>query len=197
MISSWTRTRQTFCWSIRGFARGLHLTTCNLEVNKFPSLTKLMSLGVILDKHMTFDDQIDNFCKSSINHLRNLFRIRRYLGVNAASTVIHAFITTRLDYCNHLYFGLPKYKVKKMQQIQNIASRYVTGARKFDHTTSILVQLHWLPVSYRIMFNHWMVSTHSKSATSLRSNFQDLLIQPTCKTKTNGDRAFPVCAPKI
>ena len=38
---------------------------------------------------------------------------------------------------------------------------------------------------------------HRKSARSLRSNFQDLLIQPTCKTKTYGDRAFSVCAPKI
>ena len=36
-----------------------------------------------------------------------------------------------------------------------------------------------------------------KLARSLRSNFQDLPIQPTCKTKTYGDRAFSVCAPKI
>ena len=103
---------------------------------------KVTSLGVIVDKHMTFDDQIDHVCKSSINHLRNLFRIRSYLDVNAASTVIHAFITTRLDYCNHLYFGLPKYKVNKLQQIQNIAARYVTGARKYDHITPVSVQFH-------------------------------------------------------
>ena len=113
---------------------------------------KIRSLRIIFDKHMTFDDQIDHVCKSSIKHLRNLFRIRTYLDVNAASTGIHAFITTRLDYCNHLYFGLPKYKVKKLQQIQNIAARYVTGARKYDHITPILVQLHWSPVSYRIVF---------------------------------------------
>ena len=52
---------------------------------------KVRSLGVILDKHMTFDDQIDHVCKSPINHLRNLSRIRPYLDVNAASTVIHAY----------------------------------------------------------------------------------------------------------
>ena len=84
---------------------------------------------------MTFDDQIDHVCKSSINHLRNLFKICTYLDVNAVSTVIHAFITTWLDYCNHLYFGLPKYKVKKLQQIHNIAARYVTAAWKYDHIT--------------------------------------------------------------
>ena len=174
---------------------------------------KVTSLGVILDKHMSFDDQIDHVCKSSINYLRNLFRIRRYLDVNAGSTVMHALITTRLNYCNHLYFGLPKYKVKKLQQIQNIAARYISGARKFDHITPVLVQLHWLPVSYRIVFKHLLfvykslnglcpqylteVLDRRKSTRSLRSSIQDLLMQPTCKTKTYGDRAFSVCAPKI
>ena len=77
----------------------------------------------------------------------------------------------------------------------------------------ILVQLHWLPVSYRIEFKHLLfvykslngvypqyltnLLTHQKSARSLCSNFQDLLIQPTSKTKTYGDRFFSVCAPKI
>ena len=147
---------------------------------------------------MAFDDQIDHVCKSSINHLRSLFRICRYLDVNAASTVIHAFITTRLDYCNHLYFGLPKYKVK-LQQIQNIAACCVTGARKFDHVTPIIEQLHWLPVSYRIVLKHLLfvdkslnglcpqyltnLLEHQKSAWSLCSNVQGLLIQPTCEKK--------------
>ena len=128
-----------------------------------------------------------------------MFRIRRYLDVNAASTVIHTFITTRLDYCNHLYFGLPKYKVKKLQQIQNIAARYVTGARKYDHITPVLVQLHWLPVSYRIVFKHLFVykSLNGLCPQYLTNLLEDLLIQPTCKTKTYGDRAFSVCAPKI
>ena len=102
--------------------------------------------------------------------------------------------------------------MKKLQQIQNIAARYVTGARKYDLTPA-LVQLHWLPVSYRIGFKHLLfvykslnglypqylteLLEHRKSTRSLRSNFQDLLMQPTCKTKTYGDRAFSVCAPKI
>jgi len=115
-------------------------------------------------------------------------------------------MTAWLEYCNDLYFGLPTYKVKKLQQIQNIAARYVTGARKCDHITPILVQLHWLPVSYRIVFKHLAfvyksliglcpqyltnLLEHLKSVRSLCSNFQDVLIQPTCKTKTSGGRRF-------
>ena len=56
--------------------------------------------------------------------------------------VIHAFITTWLDHCNHLYFGLPKYKMKKLQQIQNIAAHYVTGAYySYLSTTSLVAGL--------------------------------------------------------
>ena len=102
---------------------GLHLVT---------STTKY-----ILDKHMTFNDQINPVCQSSIDHLSNLFRIGGYLDVNPALTVIHAFTTTRLDYSYHLYFGLPKYKVKKLQQIQLIAARYVIGAGKYNQYSFI------------------------------------------------------------
>ena len=132
--------------------------------------------------------------------------------MNAASKVIHAFITTRLDYCNHLYFGLPKYKVKKLQQIQNIAARYVTGVRKYDHITPVLIHLHLLPVSYRIVFKHRLfvykslnglcpqylmeLLEHWKSARCLRSNSQDLLMPPTCKTKTYGRTGLSKIAPR-
>ena len=90
------------------------MITCNFAKEKKKQISisdKVTSFGVILDKHLSFDDQIDHVCKSSINHLRNSFRNRRYLDVNAPSTVIHAVITKQLDYCNHLYFRLRKYKV--------------------------------------------------------------------------------------
>ena len=136
------------------FREGPALNDLQFRDKQSSTFDKVANIGVILDKHMSFDDQIDHVCKSSINHLRNLYRIRSYVDVNAASTVIHAFITTRLDYCNNLYFGLPKYKMKNLQQIPNSAARYVTGPRKYGHITPVLVQLQWLSVSYRIVFKH-------------------------------------------
>ena len=99
----------------------------------------------------------------------------------------------------------------QLQQIKNIAARYVTGARKCDHIAPVLVQLHWLPISYRIKHLLFVYKSlnglcpqyltelldHRKSTRYLRSNSQDLLMQPTCRMKTYRDRAFSVCAPKI
>ncbi len=46
------------------------------------------------------------------------------------SIVIHAFITSRLDYCNSLYLGLPKSLLARLQMVQNAAARLLTGAKK-------------------------------------------------------------------
>ena len=121
---------------------------------------KVTSLGVILEKHLSFDDQIDHVCKSSINHLRNSFTIRRYLDVNAPSTVIHAVITKRLDYCNHLYFGLPKYN--KVPINAEHCCSYISLCKEYNHITPVLAQLHWLPVSYRIVFKDLLFVYKSK-----------------------------------
>ena len=39
-----------------------------------------------------------------------------------------------------------------MQSVLNAAARLVFSARKFDHTTSLLCELHWLKVPERIKF---------------------------------------------
>ena len=131
-------------------------------------------------------------------HLRNLFRIRRYLTEKSASMVVDAFITSRLDHCNSLYFGLPKYQVKRLQQLQNTSARFVTKAGKYDHITALLVELRWLPVSFRIVFKLLLLVykilnglspsylsnfvQYQTATRSLRSNSQELLIQPMAKT---------------
>jgi len=40
----------------------------------------------------------------------------------------------------------------RVQSVQNAAARLVTGARRCDHITPVLRQLHWLPVRQRIIF---------------------------------------------
>ena len=110
------------------------------------------NLGIIFDREISFNYQINQLCRTSFFLLRNLFKIRKYLTDEATSKVVHAFVTTKLEYCNYLYFGLPKYQVNKMQRVQNTAARLVTRSSKHDHITPLLQQLHWLPVSYRIVF---------------------------------------------
>ena len=171
------------------------------------------NLGIIFDREISFNYQINQLWRTLFFLLRNLFKIRKYLADEATSKVVHAFVTTKLEYCNHLYFGLPKYQVNKMQRIQNTAAWLVTCSSKHDHITPLLQQLHWLPVSYRIVFKILLLvykARHGlcpgyvsellqerKSSPALRSSSPGLLATPTSRTKTNGERTFSVSSPKL
>jgi len=65
--------------------------------------------------------------------------------------LVHAFVSSRLDYCNALLYGVSEGLLRR-QSAQNAAARLVTGARRRDHITPILRQLHWLPVRQRVQF---------------------------------------------
>ena len=64
--------------------------------------------------------------------------------------MIHAFVSSRLDYCNSLLYGLPQVEIDKIQRVQNAAARHIFEQPKFCHITPVLSQLHWLPMKYRI-----------------------------------------------
>ena len=62
------------------------------------------------------------------------------------------FCVSRIDYCNSILYGLPTVEHEKLQRVQNIAARLITGSSRRDHITPVLKNLHWLPVKLRITF---------------------------------------------
>jgi len=77
--------------------------------------------------------------------LRQLRPLRRCMTDEAINTLTHAFISSRLDYCNVLYCGIAEGLMSRLQLVQNAAARLVTGIRRHEHITPVLRQLHWLP----------------------------------------------------
>ena len=97
----------------------------------------------------SFDQLIKEITKITFYQLRNIAKIRSFLSTADAEILIHASISSRLDYCNALFSSLLCESTKSLQMVQNAAATVLTRSRKFDHITPILASLHWLPVHIR------------------------------------------------
>ena len=80
------------------------------------------NLGVIFDSHLDMHTHITSMCWSAMYHLWRISSIRQFLDRGATETLIHAFISSRLDYCNLLLTGLPSCELDRLERVQNVAS---------------------------------------------------------------------------
>ncbi len=113
---------------------------------------KVKNLEVILETDLSFSSHIKAVIKSAYYHLKNITEIRSSVCSQDLEKRVHAFITSRVDYCNGLLTGHPQKTVRQLQLIQNAAARILTRTRKSEHITPVLRSLHWLPVTFRIDF---------------------------------------------
>lgn len=109
-------------------------------------------LGVVLDSQLTMSAHVNSVCRSAYYQLRQLRPVVRSLSADAARTIVQAFVSSRLDYCNSVMYGVADGLMQRLQAVQNAAARLVTGTRRRDHITPVLRQLHWLPVRQRVNF---------------------------------------------
>ena len=110
------------------------------------------NLGSWFDRNLDMSSHISKQCASAFYHLHNISRIRRFLSTDTTKALVHAFVTSRVDYCNSLLYGLPASHLNKVQRVLNAAARLVCRAPRYCRITPLLYELHWLPVRQRISF---------------------------------------------
>ena len=111
------------------------------------------NIGVIVDSDMSLSKHISNICRISFFQIRQLRQIRSSLDSGSAIILANSLITSRLDYCNSLFFGLPDCSIHRLQRVQNSLARVVVPTvNRRDHISPVLRELHWLPVHQRITF---------------------------------------------
>ena len=117
----------------------------------------------MLDQHhltvLNFERHITDICKSCDFNIHNIYCIRKFLSTEHTKILVNAFVTSRLDNCNSLLYGLPWGLLHKLQLVQNSAARLIWGGGKYDHITPLLRELHWLPVEHRITFKLLLITS--------------------------------------
>ena len=170
------------------------------------------NLGVIFDEDLSYHSHVAALSKAAYYQLYNIQQVRPSLTKEAAATAINAFVTSKLDSTNAVLHGLPRCVTYKLQKIQNSAARTLTGAKRREHITPVLCQLHWLPIRRRVEYKLLTLVFKAKNgigpvylqeliqpyrpARSLRSGDEHLLIEPRTHL-VKGDRAFQKAGPSL
>ena len=123
-------------------------TSINEEIIERSTTTRY--LGAYLDSQLDFKQHIQTKCKAAMLNLFKIKAARKNLTRTACNKLLVALVLSHLDYANGILGGLPKSSLNKMQAVQNMAAKITLGKRKYDSATSCLVQLHWLPIKFRI-----------------------------------------------
>src|SRR6218665_979222 len=95
--------------------------------------TTVRDLGVTLDSALTFSQHISNLTRSSYFQLRRLRTIRKAVSVLIFISIVHAFVCSRIDYCNSLLIGLPKTRLSPLQTVLNAAARFIARLPRYSH----------------------------------------------------------------
>ena len=143
--------------------------------------------------------------------------MQRCFPENTVKMLWHAFISSRVDYCNSVLYGATSGMLRKLQAVLNAADRPFSGLRRFDHTIPVLGdELHWLPVKQRIVYKlallvykclhgsapsylteHYTVLTAASLHHQLRSSTRGELHLPRTRTHLFGPRSSPSSGPII
>ena len=174
---------------------------------------KAKNLGVFLDNELSMKYQISNLSKAVYLEIRRLKHISKFVSESCLKTLAASFILSRLDYCNALYKNLNKYQIEQIQKLQNFAAKVVLSKSIYEHVTPCLIELHWLPVSYRIDYKIAVLTfkcfyglapeylsdliEEYQPTRQLRSANQKLLTQKVVKYVRLGEKSFSFSAPEV
>ena len=85
--------------------------TIRVGQEAIPACDKVRNIGVMFDSEMKMDTQVNSMCKSAWFHLYMIGKIRSYLSDDQTKSVVHAYVTPKLDENNALLVGPRRYSI--------------------------------------------------------------------------------------
>ena len=116
-------------------------------------VTTAKDLGVHIDHSLNYNNHINKISSSCIYKLIMINRIKYLLDKKTILLLIHSFVFNKLLYCSSVWSNTSKKNIKKLQRLQNFATRIVLGLKKYDHISEGLKSLGWLDINHKLKFN--------------------------------------------
>ena len=160
-----------------------------------------------LDNSLNFKTHINKTVSSCFQVLRNISKIKSFLPPDSLNTLVTQLVTSKLDYCNALYYKIASNEIDKLQSVQNAAIRLIFGRYKYDRLpiSDLFLKVHWLKLRERIIFKMclivhkciWSLAPESLSSMIIIMNTRTCLLNEKKFANSFGERAFSRSGPKL
>jgi hypothetical protein len=171
------------------------------------------NLGVMLDKHLSMEDNISKVMSKCFMNIKKIYRIRGFIDRNTTKILMNSLVLSHIDYCSALYKGIPNKSVKRLQRAQNAAARLIFQVDRRTDSKPLIQELNWLTVSQRIDYKCLLIGfkvindlgpkylsdliSMYDPVVDLRSSFNFNLNSVRCNRVTFGYRRFSVYLPPM
>lgn len=108
-------------------------------------------LGAWFDDNILMNAHIGKVCSKAFYGLYKIRQIRKCLSHDDTKTLGHVFVTSHLDHCN-LLVCLDQHQMDHLQWVLNAVACITCLLPWYSHITLVLIDLHWLPVAFRVKF---------------------------------------------
>ena len=126
-----------------------HISTILIDGTSIPFRESVRNLGVIMDKHLSWEPQIVEVSKKIYAASASLRRLRNFLPIPTKIALANSLLLPILDYADICYLDIKEEQLNKLERLQNLCIRFIFGIRKYDHVSEFRDKLKWLPIRLR------------------------------------------------
>jgi len=202
---------------LRPKSSGVHQAEDNIRFHGFLYEWEMTWFHLpFLSGNLEFISHVAKTVSNCFSVLRQLRRIRQSVTNPVLQSLVVSLVLTHLDYSNATLAGLSSTLLDRHQSVLNAAACLIFSARKHDHISPLLNDLHWLRFPQRIEFKLTVLVYRCTHGTApyyladelcrvadiparqrLRSAWTASLDVPVTRCSTMGDRSFSVAAVRV
>ena len=145
-------------------------------------------LGVVIDKHLTFDIQIDNVCLNITHRITLLKLLSKYIDKTSLNTYYNSYILPLFDYGCMIWGHTTTTNINRLVKLQKRAARIILNADFMTPSENIFKELNWLTFSNRVTFHICIIMC--KTFNSLAPTYLTELFTPTSNIHDRGLRSI-------
>ena len=93
----------------------------------------IRNLWAYFDSKLKGTSHINRLSSTIYRSIKGITRIRHFLDVNTTKTLIQSLVLSKVDYCNSILLGAPKYNLDKLQCLQNMTCRIILKLHRYEH----------------------------------------------------------------